>query len=69
MKTKKGFGGILKSGIDCMIIKNFDSGKCAIKTNNGDIYHGNLSDLEIDTINFWHDFFVLRELDLLDNFM
>ena len=67
MKTKKGFGGLLKSGIKCTLIKaDKKTGNCSIQVDNGDIYHGKLNDLEFDTIEYWPDFLALKHFDLLD---
>ena len=67
MLTKKGFGGILKGGAKCNLIKaDKNNGNCVIQFSSGMICHGNLKDLEFDTIEYWPDFLALKQFDLLD---
>jgi hypothetical protein len=42
--TKKGFGGLLKEGLNCFLV-SINGEKCIIILENGDRYHGKIADL------------------------
>jgi hypothetical protein len=48
MKTKEGFGRLLAAGRKCELIKLTKNGSCAIRLENGNIYHGKLADLDYE---------------------